>query len=61
MKTKPKISIADIETFADDPNLERMVGIYNEHGCLIVRGLMSLYVNDYIVILEQSHKNQLYN
>ena len=46
MKTKPKISIADIETFADDPDLERMVGIYNEHGCLIVRGLMSLYVND---------------
>ena len=46
MKTKPKISIADIETFADDPDLERMVGIYNEYGCLIVRGLMSLYVND---------------
>ena len=46
VKTKPKISIADIETFADDPDLERLVGIYNEYGCLIVRGLMSLYVND---------------
>ena len=46
MKTESKISIEDIEAFADDPNLERMVEIYNEHGCLVVRGLMSLYVND---------------
>ena len=59
--TESKISIEDIEAFADDPNLERMVEIYNEHGCLVVRGLMSLYVNDLHRDIEQSHKSQLHS
>ncbi|MFH1571198.1 MAG: mitomycin antibiotic biosynthesis protein, partial [Gemmatimonadota bacterium] len=36
--------IADIELFADSLDVQRAAAIYQEHGCLVVRGLLSAYV-----------------
>ncbi len=37
-------AIEDVEVQADDLDLRRAAGIYQEHGCLVVRGLMRRYV-----------------
>jgi hypothetical protein len=39
-----EVSVQDIELFADDLDVQRAAEIYNEHGCLVVRGLMKPYV-----------------
>lgn len=40
------VTVPDIEVFADDPDPQRAAAIYKEHGCLVVRGLMSPYLAD---------------
>ena len=36
--------VEDIEVFADDLDVSRAAGVYKEHGCLVVRGLMKPYL-----------------
>jgi len=38
-------SVAEIEMFADDLDVARAAALFAEHGCLVVRGLMRLYVD----------------
>lgn len=38
-----KVTIQDIEFFADNLDLERAAQVYCEHGCLVVRGLSKPY------------------
>jgi phytanoyl-CoA hydroxylase len=40
------VTIKDIEVFADDLDPKRAASIYQEHGCLVVRGLMKPYLAD---------------
>src|SRR5437764_15447192 len=40
------VTVQDIEVFADNLDVERAVAIYREHGCLVVRGLMTPYIPD---------------
>lgn len=42
--TLPEVTVQDVEVFADDLDLSRAAAIYNEYGCLVVRGLMKPYV-----------------
>lgn len=37
-------TIADIEVFAETLDIARAVAIYQEHGCLVIRGLMKPYI-----------------
>lgn len=38
------VTVSDIELFADDLDPKRAADLYNEHGCLVVRGLMKPYL-----------------
>ncbi|WP_394793861.1 phytanoyl-CoA dioxygenase family protein [Armatimonas sp.] len=38
------ITISDIEVFAESLDVARAATIYQEHGCLVVRGLMKPYI-----------------
>jgi hypothetical protein len=38
------VRVEDIEVFADNPDPQRAAAIYNQHGCLVVRGLTSAYL-----------------
>src|SRR5688572_28754804 len=40
------ITVHDIEVFADNLDIKRAAIIYQEHGCLVVRGLMNRYLAD---------------
>ena len=40
------VRVEDIEVFAEDLDVQRAAAIYQEHGCLVVRGLMQRYVAD---------------
>ena len=42
----PKVTVRDIEVFADSLDPKKAAEIYLEHGCLIVRGLIKRYVAD---------------
>ena len=42
--TLPEVSVEQIEVFADDLDAARAAEIYQEHGCLVVRGLMKPYL-----------------
>jgi ectoine hydroxylase-related dioxygenase (phytanoyl-CoA dioxygenase family) len=42
--TLERVSVRDIEMDADHFDLARAANIYQEHGCLVVRGLMKPYV-----------------
>jgi phytanoyl-CoA hydroxylase len=42
--TQPTPTIQDLEVFADRLDARQAAGIYREHGCLIVRGLMKPYL-----------------
>jgi ectoine hydroxylase-related dioxygenase (phytanoyl-CoA dioxygenase family) len=39
-----ELSVTDIEAHADNLNVARAAAIYKEHGCLVVRGLMTPYI-----------------
>ena len=41
----PAVTIADIEVHADRLDVQVAAGIYKEHGCLMVRGLMAPYLD----------------
>ena len=40
----PAVTVRDIEFFADDLDPQRAAAAYQEHGCLVVRGLAKPYV-----------------
>ena len=42
----PTVTVQEIEVSADSLDPQRAAEIYKEHGCLVVRGLMSRYVPD---------------
>ena len=42
--TNRVVSVKDIEIFADDLEVRKAAEIYQEHGCLVVRGLMKPYL-----------------
>jgi len=44
MITEPTVSVEQLEVFADRLVPQRAAEIYNEHGCLVVRGLMKPYL-----------------
>lgn len=44
MITEPTVSVERLELFADHLDPQRAAAIYNEHGCLVVRGLMKPYL-----------------
>src|SRR5579872_7210255 len=37
-------TVADLEVFADHMDVQRAAAIYQEHGCLVVRGLLKDYI-----------------
>ena len=44
-KTTTPIQLSEIEFFADDLNIEGAVAAYRKHGAIVVRGLMTPYVD----------------
>jgi hypothetical protein len=40
------LTVQDLEVSADHLDVERAAAIYREHGCLVVRGLMTPYIPD---------------
>ncbi|MEM7030644.1 MAG: phytanoyl-CoA dioxygenase family protein [Chloroflexota bacterium] len=40
----PSVKATDLEVFADKLDLDQAKAIYQEHGCLVVRGLMKPYI-----------------
>jgi hypothetical protein len=44
MTSTATVSVSDLEVFADRLDLEKAAAIYQEHGCLVVRGLMKPYL-----------------
>jgi phytanoyl-CoA hydroxylase len=44
MITEPTVAVEQLEVFADALDVERAAQIYNQHGCLVVRGLMKPYL-----------------
>ncbi|HEV2471881.1 MAG TPA: phytanoyl-CoA dioxygenase family protein [Chthonomonadales bacterium] len=45
-KHMPRFEAADIEMSAEQPDARRAAEIYNQHGCLVVRGLMRPFLDD---------------
>ena len=39
-----KVSVEQIEVFAESLDVQKAADIYKEHGCLVVRGLMKPYL-----------------
>ena len=44
MSHEPKVTVEDIEMFVDALDVQKAAGIFEEHGCLVVRGLMAPYI-----------------
>jgi phytanoyl-CoA hydroxylase len=44
MITEPTVGVEQLEVFADSLDVKRAARIYQEHGCLVVRGLMKPYL-----------------
>jgi len=51
--------VEDIEIFAEDLDTERAAALYQEHGCLVVRGLMQPYLADITRDIEQTVRESL--
>lgn len=45
-ETDKAVRIEDIEVFAERLDVQRAAEIYREHGCLVVRGLLTPYLED---------------
>ena len=41
----PVVAVADLEVSVDDLDLKRAAAIFDEHGCLVVRGLMRAHAD----------------
>jgi len=54
MITEPTVSVEQLEVFADRLVPQRAAEIYNEHGCLVVRGLMKPYLAEVHRVIEAS-------
>ena len=54
MATTETVSIQDVELHADSLDVSRAAAMYQEHGCLVVRGLMRPYVDDIARDIEAS-------
>lgn len=54
-----KADIRDIEVFADTLAPEQAAKIYNEHGCLVVRGLLKPYVAALQAEIEETARQAL--
>jgi phytanoyl-CoA hydroxylase len=46
MITEPSVTVEQLEVFADRLDVRRAAEIYDEHGCLVVRGLMRPYLEE---------------
>src|SRR5437879_10543527 len=46
MITEPTVGVEQIEVFADSLDVQQAAAIYKEHGCLVVRGLMTPYLTE---------------
>ena len=44
MNQEQKVTVEDIEMSVDDLDAEKAAGIFEAHGCLVVRGLMNPYI-----------------
>ncbi len=44
MNHEPNITVEDIEISVDNLDFQRAANIFEEHGCLVVRGLMNPYI-----------------
>jgi hypothetical protein len=45
-QTEEQVSVQDIEVFAKNLDAARAAAIYQQHGCLVVRGLMKPYLSE---------------
>jgi phytanoyl-CoA hydroxylase len=46
MISEPSVTVEQLEVFADRLDVRQAAEIYNEHGCLVVRGLMKPYLEE---------------
>src|SRR5918992_5114140 len=46
MVTESPVTVEQLEVFADDLDVRKAAAIYQEHGCLVVRGLMKPYLTE---------------
>ena len=53
------LTVNDIELSADDLDVAKAAAIYNEHGCLVVRGLMKPYIDAISRDIESSAKQSI--
>ena len=44
MSQEPKVTVEDIEMSVDALDTQKAADIFEEHGCLVVRGLMAPYI-----------------
>ena len=44
MNQEPKVTVEDIEMSVDALDVQKAADIFEEHGCLVVRGLMAPYI-----------------
>lgn len=57
--TLPKVSIEEIEMFADNLDVAKAAAIYKEHGALVVRGLTRRYVDRIAEDIERTAQNAI--
>lgn len=53
------LNVADIELFSENLDISRAAEIYNQHGCLVVRGLMKPYVDAITRDIEETAQQSL--
>ncbi len=54
------VTVEQLEVFADDPNLAaKAAAIYNEYGCLVVRGLLTPYLVELMRDVERTATESL--
>ena len=46
MNREPEITVEDIEISVDNLEVQEAANIFEEHGCLVVRGLMKPYIDE---------------
>src|SRR5215213_2359929 len=57
--TTSAISVQDLEVFAEDLDVSTAAAIYQEHGCLVVRGLMKPYLAELARDIEAAARQSL--
>ncbi len=59
MTNETTIGVEQLEVFADDLDVVRAASIYNEHGCLVVRGLTKPYLAEIQRDIEQAARESI--